>query len=186
MYCGNNRLNSQLIENGGQKILGTRYSCMRNGYGRGIHEPVDLSYNNPYQPIDERKFYCGNDEKLPEGYHDFGTLHSCFLKGFGTGKKKRAQQGLPGPNPPVVPVAPVVPVVPVAPVVPNSYSKLIIYILLYLSLNAVFIISMLYTKPSFITKEDHSIDWQKLSPYIALFSVVLLIVMYFSYTLIIH
>jgi len=58
---------------------------MRKGYGKGYNSPIDLSYNQPYSPIDGRKFYCGKKNILS---HDFGTLHICFLKGFGAGKKR--------------------------------------------------------------------------------------------------
>ena len=89
-YCGNNALDSRLIS--GDKILGTRYDCLRSGYGRGMHEPVDLRFIQEYSPIDPRKYYCGNSNELPNNYHDFGSLHGCFLKGFGIAKKNKAEK----------------------------------------------------------------------------------------------
>jgi len=89
-YCGNNALDARLAS--GEKILGTRYDCLRSGYGRGIHEPVDLRFIQDYSPIDPRKYYCGNSNELPNNYHDFGSLHGCFLKGFGIAKKNKAEK----------------------------------------------------------------------------------------------
>ena len=89
-YCGNNALHPSLTD--GSQQLGTRYDCMRKGFGKGYHSPPDPSYNQPYAPIDVRKFYCGKNAILPAGYHDFGTLHICFLKGFGAGKKKKSSE----------------------------------------------------------------------------------------------
>jgi len=100
-YCGNNLLHPQLLD--GTKQIGTRYDCMRKGYGKGYHSPIDPLYNQPYSPIDGRKFYCGKKNILPEEYHDFGTLHICFLKGFGAGKKKKSDENKPKPKKPKKP-----------------------------------------------------------------------------------
>jgi len=89
-YCGNNSLDPRLLS--GDKIIGSRYDCLRSGYGRGINEPVDLRFLQDYYPIDQRKYYCGNSDDLPDNYHDFGTLHTCFLKGFGIAKKNKAEK----------------------------------------------------------------------------------------------
>ena len=92
IYCGNNQLEPALQN--GIKRLGTRYECLKQGYGRGFYEPVDPKFLSPYQPIDVRKFYCGNENDLPDGYHDFGTLHSCSTTGYGAGKRVKAQKSL--------------------------------------------------------------------------------------------
>jgi len=92
IYCGNNQLEPALQN--GIKRLGTRYECLKQGYGRGFYEPVDAKFLSPYQPIDVRKFYCGNENDLPDGYHDFGTLHSCSTTGYGAGKRVKAQISL--------------------------------------------------------------------------------------------
>ena len=90
IYCGNNSLDPH-VQNGRSRI-GTRYECLKKGFGRGVHEPVNKAFDRPYSPIDVRKFYCGNDNVLPDEYHDFGTLHGCFMTGYGAGKKSRASR----------------------------------------------------------------------------------------------
>ena len=85
IYCGNNLLNSELVS--GEKKLGTRYGCMQKGIGAGLYSKNTEKYNQNYEPIDKRKFYCGNKEILPTGYSDFGNLNQCFSKGFVLGQK---------------------------------------------------------------------------------------------------
>lgn len=91
MYCGNNALHEGLIN--GQQVLGTRHKCLRKGIGTGLHLPVDLSYNGPYQPIDTTRSYCGDKPNLPNDYDRFGMLSECLQKGVGIGKRKRAEEG---------------------------------------------------------------------------------------------
>ena len=88
IYCGNNELDPRLKN--GRSRVGTRYECLKKGYGRGFHEPVSKAFSRPYSPIDERRFYCGEESDLPDDYHDFGTLHGCFMTGYGAGKKSKA------------------------------------------------------------------------------------------------
>lgn len=88
IYCGNNSLSTELQN----KQLGTRYSCMQKGIGRGLTLPYDPSYAEPYQAIDQRKIYCGNKDVLPEGYDSFGSICQCLQKGVGIGKKQRAER----------------------------------------------------------------------------------------------
>ena len=87
IYCGNNLLNSELVS--GEKKLGTRYGCMQKGIGAGLYSKITEKFNQNYEPIDKRKFYCGNKEILPTGYSDFGNLNQCFSKGLVIGKKIR-------------------------------------------------------------------------------------------------
>ena len=87
LYCGNNFNASQLVS--GNAVLGTRHGCLKRGFGRGYHEPVDVEFLEDYVPIDNTKVYCGNKEILPEGYDRFGNLSECMRKGYGAGKKKR-------------------------------------------------------------------------------------------------
>jgi hypothetical protein len=86
IYCGNNRLNEKLVN--GDQELGTRYECLRKGIGKGLNLAVDLSYQE-YEPIDDRKIYCGNKEELPYEYDYHGTLPMCLQKGIGIGKHLR-------------------------------------------------------------------------------------------------
>ena len=209
IYCGSNSLNPQLVGNGGAKTIGSRNQCLRKGIGQGLNMPVDLSYNNPYQPIDPRRFYCGNNAVLPVGYSANGTLQQCFNTGVGVGRRQLAQQAIAGPvaGPVAAPVAgggvpliaapvagpiaaPVVaaPVVAVPPVATSKYF-LYYYITVFLLVNAVFIISFLYAKPSFIVKDEtkdkdiKEINWAVFSPYIAIFALVSGAILYRIYIL---
>lgn len=87
LYCGNNRLDPSILN--GTKIIGTRNRCLRLGFGAGYHSPVDPNYTDDYEPIDIRKFYCGDKEILPTGYDAVGNLPICLRKGFGMGVRKR-------------------------------------------------------------------------------------------------
>jgi hypothetical protein len=89
IYCGNNRLNKRLVNK--SSILGTRHGCMKKGIGLGINMPTDLDYLGDYEPIDERKVYCGNSNNLPEGYDSVGNLPQCLQRGIGMGKRIKAQ-----------------------------------------------------------------------------------------------
>lgn len=215
IYCGSNSLNPQLVGNGGAKTIGSRNQCLRKGIGQGLNMPVDLSYNNPYQPIDPRRFYCGNNAVLPVGYSANGTLQQCFNTGVGVGRRQLAQQAIAAPvagggvpliaapvaGPIALPVAgggvplivaPVdgggVPVVAVPPVATSRYF-LYYYITVFLLANAVFIISFLYAKPSFIVKDEtkdkdvKEINWAVFSPYIAIFALVSGAILYRIYIL---
>lgn len=95
-YCGNNANNPSLLD--GSKVLGTKLQCLKRGLRRGLSEPVDPLFLEPYQPIDPIKKYCGDKENLPENYDRFGGLYECYLKGVGTGKRLKAQRNLNGNN----------------------------------------------------------------------------------------
>ena len=43
MYCGNNRLNSSLLN--GTVRLGTRYDCLKKGIMTGLNLPYDPEYS---------------------------------------------------------------------------------------------------------------------------------------------
>jgi hypothetical protein len=88
MYCGNNANNRKVVR--GELVIGDRYSCMRKGIGQGLYMPYDDSYMDEYIPITQVKSYCGNKTELPAGYDRFGTLHECFTKGVGVGRRKKA------------------------------------------------------------------------------------------------
>lgn len=88
IYCGNNAMHPDLVN--GTARAGSRLECLRRGFGSGFYSAVDLSFLQPYQPIDARRKYCGNQEILPDGYDMFGNAPSCFQKGWATGKRSRA------------------------------------------------------------------------------------------------
>jgi hypothetical protein len=91
-YCGNNALSPHLIENGGNKILGTNYECLKTGIGFGIHAPLDMDFIN-YQAIDPPdNIYCGDKTPLPDRYDAFGKRSSCLRKGVGQGKRIALQR----------------------------------------------------------------------------------------------
>ena len=90
MYCGNNSRNPSLLD--GTKVVGNRRGCLKKGIGVGIHRiPLDLSYLQPYSPIDNRKIYCGNSGHLPQNYDLVGTLQQCYQIGVGVGKSIKAR-----------------------------------------------------------------------------------------------
>lgn len=87
IYCGNNRNNKNIIS--GEKKIGTRYSCLKSGFGLGYYKIPINSYENNYEPIDTTKIYCGNSIELPPNYDRFGTLRECHSKGVGIGLRKK-------------------------------------------------------------------------------------------------
>ncbi len=90
IYCGNNSLHPDLED--GSRRLGTRSECFRKGLKNGLSLPVDEIFTKPYEPINKEKKYCGDDEKMPDGFDRVGGLHECYLKGVGTGKRKKAMK----------------------------------------------------------------------------------------------
>ena len=199
-YCGNNGNSPLLVANGGNRTIGTRHDCLRQGIGVGLHMPLDPSYLNPYNPINNTRYYCGNGA-LPAGYDANGTLNMCHGIGIGVGRRKRAEAPVPplagpaaapAPPPPLAgpaaaPLAGVPPLAAAAPLagppapLPTS-SLLFLFVCIYLLMISIFVITMLYTKPAFIKKKDtEEIDWTVFSPYIALFSIVVGIMLYVIY-----
>ncbi len=85
IYCGNNRLNNNLVN--GTSLLGNRYDCFKKGLGKGLSLSIDENYRNGYEPIDNTRIYCGNRKELPENYDRFGNLPHCLQKGIGVGKR---------------------------------------------------------------------------------------------------
>lgn len=199
IYCGSNSLNPQLVGNGGAKTIGSRNQCLRKGIGQGLNMPVDLSYNNPYHPIDPRRFYCGDNAALPLGYTANGTLQQCFNKGVGVGRHQLAQQAIAGPiagpiaggGVPVIagPIAAPIAAPIAGPIAAATSKYFLYYIIVFLLANAVFIISFLYAKPSFIIKDEtkdkdvKEINWTVFSPYIAIFALVSGAILYRIYIL---
>jgi hypothetical protein len=87
IYCGNNR--KRLTR---KNRLGTRYTCLRKGFGIGYHLPVDKELIKGYEPIDDIHVYCGNKTILPNTYDRFGNLPDCLQKGVSVGQIKKAQE----------------------------------------------------------------------------------------------
>lgn len=91
IYCGNNRLDVDVLN--GLKTLGTRYKCLKKGFGTGYYViEADRKMTLPYEPIVINNSYCGDNSVLPDGYESFGSLHNCFTKGLGAGMKKKARE----------------------------------------------------------------------------------------------
>jgi len=42
-----------------------------------------------YEPIDDRRMYCGKQHRLPRGYDYMGNLAQCLQKGVGVGLYRR-------------------------------------------------------------------------------------------------
>jgi len=158
IYCGNNRENTALKNDNLQ--LGTRYSCLRKGIGKGLHQAKDPAYAGKYEPIDKRKIYCGNQETLPDNYDLMGNLPQCLQKGIGIGKHKKASQSM------------------------TSIKKNYIIIILGVLVLVIVLILLLTLKPKFITKLDKNnnryIDIPKfLLVYSPIFIIVILVMYFF-------
>jgi hypothetical protein len=91
IYCGNNLLDPDVVS--GRSVLGNRYQCLRKGIGTGLNLPFDEKYRGPYQPVDDRKIYCGLNNNLPLNYFAFGSNHNCLQKGVAIGKSIKANNG---------------------------------------------------------------------------------------------
>lgn len=168
IYCGNNALDPQLIS--GNSVLGTRYSCMRKGVGFGLHLPYDQTYTGAYDPIDQRRIYCGN-KALPAGYDRFGNLPHCFQKGVGIGKLQRARQGHPA-IPPAIPPS-LSSRFTSDKIINRPISPIFIFLLIIIGL----FIYMYFVKPSIVTNIDNNnikhIDWRKfVGVYMSLSSII--------------
>ena len=187
-YCGNNGNSPLLVANGGNRTLGSRHDCLRQGIGVGLNMPLDPSYLNPYNPINNTRYYCGNAAALPAGYDANGTLNMCHGIGIGVGRRKRALAApLAGGAAPLaggaVPLAgEAVPLAGGAAPLAGGAAPLALYLICFVLMISIFVITMLYKKPTFIKKKDtEEIDWYVFSPYIALFSIVVGIMLYVIY-----
>ncbi|MCK4821505.1 hypothetical protein KA005_37410 [bacterium] len=162
-YCGNN----QLAEPG--KPRGSRYQCFRTGIGRGRNLPYDRQYTEGYNPIDNRKIYCGDKHRtlgeanaaLRPGdapYDYMGNAPMCLQKGVGIGKSIRAREG-PG------------------------YQKLLLYMAIWLILSAAATLILYYSRPSFILDENQEVQASLLSLYSGIVSFVIAVILTILYIL---
>jgi hypothetical protein len=85
-YCGNNSLYRGLTGRQPTHVVGTNYECLKKGIGVGLNLPYDRNYSNNYIPIDDRKFYCGNQVRIPNRYFAVGSPSKCIGIGIGVGK----------------------------------------------------------------------------------------------------
>jgi hypothetical protein len=149
IYCGNNALDSDIVN--GTSQLGTRYSCMRKGIGTGLNLPYDAKYAGEYEPIDNRKIYCGNGDNLPEGYDRLGNLSQCLQKGVAIGKRQRALDGDGNINTNNN-------------IIRNLFYGKVKYFLIFILLIVIFLL-FYYLKPSIILQKNIEnkkiIDWRK-------------------------
>jgi hypothetical protein len=158
IYCGNNNNHPSVLS--GTHRIGTNYECLRKGIGVGSHLPYDEDYNNQHVPVDNRKYYCGNEPQLPVGGGHFaiGSPSKCLAVGIGVGKAQKARVG------------------------PPRFMYFIRYILPYVLF---FLISggifclFYFLKPKFITMVDYNgnivIDWNKFTPYYSLCCLIIAI-----------
>lgn len=133
IYCGNNARSNDILN--GNKVIGTRYGCLRKGIGKGLNSPVDNEYSGDYEPIDNRRIYCGNDVNLPEDYDLMGNLPQCLQKGIGIGKKQKATQSNNQTS---------------------NYHKIIIYVTVYILLCISIFLALYFTKPNFISDKENN------------------------------
>jgi len=105
IYCGNNRLHPSVYteQEDGETThrLGTPKKCMEKGFFHGSRQPIDPSYAGRYEPLYNRRIWCGEnpltDEELNNRNIDMnGSLVECYRKGFGGGKSRKAQQRVRG------------------------------------------------------------------------------------------
>ena len=157
IYCGNNRLDSDIVN--GTSELGTRYSCLRKGIGTGLYLPLDPKYIGPYEPIDDRKIYCGDREILPNGYDRFGNIAQCLQKGVALGKRQKALRGPPN-------------------VMMQVFKKKFKYFIFILICLIIFLL-MYFLKPNFVINYDKNnnkiIIWEKFILYYLIFCFVILL-----------
>ena len=162
-YCGNNMNDYRLVT--GTHTLGTNYQCLRKGIAVGRNLPYDATYTQPYTPVDNRKFYCGNSVIPPVdgGYFAVGSPSKCLQNGVGIGKIQRAAMGQ------------------------SAMQYFIRYILPYLIFfiitGGIFII-FYFIKPQFLVKKDINkpsqfiIDWSKFIPYYLTVCIIIAIIIW--------
>jgi hypothetical protein len=146
IYCGNNLNDQKLVS--GTHILGTNYQCLRKGIGVGKNLPYDSSYAVPHNPVDGRRFYCGNAVVPPPGYFGVGSPSKCLSIGIGIGKAQRVAMG------------------------PPAFMYFIRYILpyiLFFILSGLIFVIIYFVKPKVFVKKNIQnkdvIDWSKFIPY---------------------
>ena len=157
-YCGNNANFSGLLD--GTYVIGSNYECLKKGIGIGSHLPYDNVYSQPYNPIDNRKIYCGNNLNSPPNYDIYGSPSKCLQVGVGIGKLQRANIG------------------------PPAFMYFIRYVLPYLTfliLACVLFFILYFTKLKFVIKYDNKlkkniINWSVFIPYYLLFCIILFII----------
>lgn len=155
IYCGNNSLHPDLLN--GTKRIGSRYECMKKGIGTGLNMPYDEEFNNPYEPIDDTKIFCGDKNILPEGYDRFGNAPQCLQKGVGIGKKIKAERGPP---------------------INIINNKSIIYIFLSLIVFIFLYNNFRYSSLNDFNEEYIIIDWSKIIIYYILYLIIFYIFLF--------
>jgi hypothetical protein len=172
IYCGNKANYPGLQQ--GTHVIGTNYQCLQRGIGIGSHLPYDASYALPYEPIDDRKFYCGQAAQLPPNNFAFGSPSKCLQIGVGVGKVQRAALGPnPGPNPGPGNINPGFGFNN-----PNNnghshFIKFILPFLIIILLGIGTFLILYFSKLDIVSKKNKQnkkiIDWEKFIPYFILF-----------------
>jgi hypothetical protein len=163
IYCGNNAQDSDLLN--GNKVLGTRYKCMRKGIGVGLNSPRDPKFAEAYAAIDTRRIYCGDKPDLPSEYDSMGNLPMCLQKGVGIGKRINAgnitTREASSFNTSIE----------------TKHRKSEFYILIFFAIAMILFMYLFIKKPSFVTDKRNDnvkiINWYKfISVYIPMISFV--------------
>lgn len=160
IYCGNNNLHQPLVN--GEVELGTRYKCLKKGIGTGLNLPYDSNYASPYEPIDNTRIYCGNNENLPRNYDRFGNLPQCLQTGVAIGKMQKAL------NYNFI----------------QNYVKTKMFFIIYIILLIIYSLVITITKPSFLLKntntntDEKNFDILKLSIFMFCSGIVLLLILF--------
>ena len=168
IYCGNNAQDPQLIA--GEVEQGTPFGCMRKGVGIGLNLPYDAKYNGAYEPIDERRIYCGKHDEAPDGYHRIGSLPHCLQKGVGVGKRLRAEKGPQEEAQNVLSPKP-------SQYRPPRILPTVMLTILWLVLSVCTFLILYKLKPSVVMRVDHNnqkhIDWTQ---FIILYILIVLLI----------
>ena len=96
VYCGQNRLDPSLIENGGTLEVGARSSCFRSGYGGALYQHIRdedafiRKFSVPYAPLVVQKLWY-KDSPPPAGYQP-ATLSQARTRGWGAGSAALARK----------------------------------------------------------------------------------------------
>lgn len=94
LYCGNNRLDPRVLD--GSLIIPDphrgKHLCFKKGIGKGLSLPMDPSYGNGYEAINNEKVWCGVGPIPNASYSRTGSIAQCFQKGVGVGKKLRYER----------------------------------------------------------------------------------------------
>ena len=153
VYCGNN-LN---VLNNNKFVAGNNYQCLKKGINVGKYQKCDKNYAKEFTPINNNfKIFCGKEKnaaKIPQN-SIVGTPTLCLQKGVGVGKKIRSSQIK----------------------CKNKNFIILSIILTIILLFILFGLIIIKIKPKFLLKENDKFDKTKLSFFILILILFMLII----------